>query len=749
MQTPIYTIHEFCELVQNNLTGFIEERLKQTPRKVNEEEKKAWLASYEKLAAFFSAYIPKNPEIGSIQMILEYKLPSVSCWCDVVLLGADADNHPKAIIIELKNYLKNTSDKPGTIEGLICHHSKSRYREEQLHPSDQVRGYTDFCRYFHSTILDENAQVYGCVYFTSDISLEPYRAIPNDKLTENYPPYNLLSEDGLYRFISQNLVRGNKLFAEHFREGYYRQNKNILLQVANCFQAQKTYKRPFILLKEQRRGLRQVQSIVDKVYNSASDEKHVIIVQGPPGSGKSAVAINLWFESVLKYVNIKNKKDQNVTYVTTSSSQCDNWSHIFKTEGGTYNASRLLIKANAFNPGLSGYKIYNKKHRYLDPLDQQNPEKYTYWKKENGELKKAYLQEYWKDYLDYMEGKNDITYKDNQHLLSIVDEAHALIDPSSRDFSCNKISGWCYQAGPQAYHIIRASKISVFFMDNRQGFRENETTKISDIRRIAREHFSVEPEFVDLSDMQFRCGGSTEYVDWIENLFTSHPLHNATKWLSEIPMEIVDDPFELDRRLRAYQKTPQEQMRLVSSYSVKWISPDRSKLLGEHIHDLPKTKENMDFYLDINSGKYTKVWNVLEGKKKKEASYTNYILGTSENMSKDPLCEVGCPYVVRGFDYEHIGILWLDDLIYRHETGWNINLSHCEETAIQSIRKKVRKSNKGKEMIPYDEKDPYIKELFERVTGTYRILMTRATKHNLIYIKDKETRNYILTLLTD
>ncbi len=28
-------------------------------------------------------------------------------------------------------------------------------------------------------------------------------------------------------------------------------------------------------------------------------------------------------------------------------------------------------------------------------------------------------------------------------------------------------------------------------------------------------------------------------------------------------------------------------------------------------------------------------------------------------MAQDPLSEVGCPHVVRGFDYDWVGVLWL------------------------------------------------------------------------------------------
>lgn len=38
-------------------------------------------------------------------------------------------------------------------------------------------------------------------------------------------------------------------------------------------------------------------------------------------------------------------------------------------------------------------------------------------------------------------------------------------------------------------------------------------------------------------------------------------------------------------------------------------------------------------------------------------------------MHEDPLSEIGCPYVVRGFDFAWIGIIWLKDFIYRKEFG--------------------------------------------------------------------------------
>lgn len=42
---------------------------------------------------------------------------------------------------------------------------------------------------------------------------------------------------------------------------------------------------------------------------------------------------------------------------------------------------------------------------------------------------------------------------------------------------------------------------------------------------------------------------------------------------------------------------------------------------------------------------------------------------------------------------------------------------------------------------------PATAKLFQKVTEAYRILLTRATKGNVLYIKDEETRNYIKKLI--
>ena len=89
--------------------------------------------------------------ISTSDLLLEYHLPKASSWCDLVLLGV-GDKGYEVIIVELKNYRKETETKPGDFEGLIWHNGTVRQ-----HPAAQVRQYTQYCQYFHSTVVEEKA----------------------------------------------------------------------------------------------------------------------------------------------------------------------------------------------------------------------------------------------------------------------------------------------------------------------------------------------------------------------------------------------------------------------------------------------------------------------------------------------------------------------------------------------------------------------------------------------------------------
>lgn len=104
-------------------------------------------------------------------------------------------------------------------------------------------------------------------------------------------------------------------------------------------------------------------------------------------------------------------------------------------------------------------------------------------------------------------------------------------------------------------------------------------------------------------------------------------------------------------------------------------------------------------------------------------------------MATDPLCEVGCPYVLRGFDYDYLGVLWLSDLV-RRNGRWVAQLDHVKETAFKRTVSRAKRGAGGE--------DP---DLLLRLKRGYRILLTRAIKGLYVWFEDKQTREYVRSLL--
>lgn len=746
----IFTVKDFCNQVNTNLNSMIAQ-IARINRNVTATEIKAMMHSYPEVSKLLQAVISKNPNFADAHIALEYQLPAASAWCDVVLLGKNNKNENQVIILELKDWQPN-NDKPGPDEGLINHKGV-----DMEHPSDQVKGYVDYCKNFHSAVVPNvggpaNAHVEGYVFFTRKINLAPYQAIPNLNLVNTHPVYNTdkNSFDALRDKIASTIDSGDQKFANAFMNGHYQQNRSIVAQVAQNLKRVGSV-RQFVLLDKQRLGFNKVMSklkqrVNENLRNGISKDnnnislkkglqKEVIIVKGGPGSGKSAVAINLWIEAVLE--NQSNWNQDNIVFVTTSASQKDNWKLLFQQVAA--GADNIVLEANKFNPGIRGGNTVDQKvkNHFQDP-------KYggKYIKKRTP---KGVILEYgyFEDYLQYMEinGLNDPNYGDNRYFLSIVDEAHALIDPSIPNYKTNKSSGWYVLAGPQAYHIIKMSQISVFFIDPRQSYRDNETTTIKaiiDYANILNAHITG----IDISGAQFRCGSSVEYTDWVNAIFTKGFNGWHHDWRRKFDLKIFDSVFAMEQNVRTHLGQNNNSGRILSSYTKDWVSA--RKIDVDHNPLPPHKNVPHDFEIRENNKLWERYWNYGD-------DYTVYVQGSKGAMAKDPLCEVGCPFVVRGFDWDHVGLLWLEDLVWRNGQ-WMLDLDHIKETAINSTLAAVRdewnnaheKSNKMIGLIdPFDVRTPKALDLFKTIANAYRVLLTRGIKSISIYIKDKETRDHI------
>ncbi len=169
--------------MEGGLEPFIRELQVQTGR-YGDAEKDAWCASLTRVAgllgkpqmAAFQAHHLHLGQRGNVAV--EYRLPASSSWCDVVLLGRGPERSA-AVILELKDWT-TAGDRSGPSPGLI-----ERHGNMELHPAEQVRGYVEYCRRFHSAVQG-TADVHGAVYFTRAVSTSAYVQHPHVVLTTTY-----------------------------------------------------------------------------------------------------------------------------------------------------------------------------------------------------------------------------------------------------------------------------------------------------------------------------------------------------------------------------------------------------------------------------------------------------------------------------------------------------------------------------------------------------------------------------------
>lgn len=323
MSGLLITVAEFRDRTSTDLDGLVRS-LKDLTGRGGDEEEGAWRRSLPAAAKAFSAPYFDNLHLyfgGRGRLALEYRLPSAPYWCDMVMLGA-LRGRPSAVIVELKDW-QTRADKPGSIEGLIL-----RQGREELHPSDQVKGYTEYCRKFHSAVAELQAQVHGCVLFTRDFFCPAYALPPNDALAQDHPLFTLSPadlRDRLPAYFTSRLSEPAEQFAERFARGVYRQDRSFIQAVAA--QLADPTSSPLELLDGQRRALNLCKlNVESSVFDARGPQKTVVVVEGPPGSGKSVVAARLWASLVMD----RRLPDGNVTFVTTSVAQTSNWRSLFR-----------------------------------------------------------------------------------------------------------------------------------------------------------------------------------------------------------------------------------------------------------------------------------------------------------------------------------------------------------------------------------------------------------------------------------
>jgi len=310
----------------------------------------------------------------------------------------------------------------------------------------------------------------------------------------------------------------------------------------------------------------------------------------------------------------------------------------------------------------------------------------VYKKKLKGSMKSASINNLFKGPDSFY------SYKEDLFDVILVDEAHRLREKSGMFSNLGE---------NQIKEIIKASKLSVFFIDDDQRVTVKDIGSVEEIRKQAK---SIGARIMSLKlDSQFRCSGSDGYLAWLDNVLDIRETANYSieeEW--HYDFRVFDDPNEL-RETIVEKNRENNKSRMVAGYCWDWIKEGKN---DPNIHDI-----------EIPEYGFSMSWN----------------LGSSDTWAIDPgsIDEIGCIHTCQGLEFDYVGVIIGDDMRFK------------DGHIVTDVTKRAKTDQSVKGLKSGYSPEEAAKIADRIIKNTYKVLMSRGMKGCLVYCTDKGLSEYL------
>lgn len=244
------------------------------------------IASWRNSMMYMSQILVDDGIPNDAGVSIEYKLPQTSKRIDFILTGKGENKDNTAIIIELKQWTEaKATNKDGIVSTVI-----GRGEREVNHPSYQAWVYSALLEDFNEAVQKENILLKPCTYLHNCISDDVINDHFYDEYTEKAPAFLRKDAKKLTEFIKQHVKYGDTdNIMYRIDNGKIRPSKNLADKLESLLNGNQE----FLMIDDQKIVY---ETAIDLSNKSTVKDKHVLIVQGGPGTGKSVVAVNLLVE---------------------------------------------------------------------------------------------------------------------------------------------------------------------------------------------------------------------------------------------------------------------------------------------------------------------------------------------------------------------------------------------------------------------------------------------------------------------
>src|SRR3989338_1466469 len=288
-------------------------------------------------------------------------------------------------------------------------------------------------------------------------------------------------------------------------------------------------------------------------------------------------------------------------------------------------------------------------------------------------------------------------HKENEIEVLICDEAHRIRKTSSNMYTPKEQR----TNTPQIEELLRAAKLSIFFIDERQVVRPNEIGSIELIKDTAKQ-FGVAAEEIAEFELttQFRCSGSDSFLQWIENSLEIR--ESEKQFLSKedrMEFKIFDNPMELREAIENKNEEKKNCARIVAGFCWPWSQP----------------KADGSLVNDVKIGNFEMPWERKD----------QFWKWATDNSGME---QVGTVYTAQGFEFDYIGVIFGNDLVYdKNKKTW------------------IAKTENSCDTMTKRKNDKFV----EHLKNIYRVLLSRAHKGCYVYFMDKDTEEYFRSKISN
>ncbi len=558
-------------------------------------------------------YTPAIP--SDCKVAIEYNIPQTSKRVDFMILGQDKKAEDHIVIVELKQWASVEKVDDISKHSVL---SDLRSHEPVAHPSYQAYSYKSLIRnYCAADEIDED-NLNPCAYLHN--MPDSYRAVLEDELyapwIEEAPVFLKDDVANLRSFIEQYITAKSSDDQLLYKIDFGRIKPTKALQ--DAIDSMLCGNEEFKMIDEQAVAYDFIMKAIKRAQDD--NKKHVLIIEGGPGTGKSVLAINVLADCI-------RKLGLNAAYITKNSAPRNCFKDILA--GGDAKKAinlNLAIRSPHTLPGIP-----------VNGID-----------------------------------------------VGIFDEAHRM-----------QMKPYMYKGNDMLEDAIRASRVSIFFVDDDQRITVNDCYSSALIQDYARRlGAEIETEKPFVLESQFRCNGSDGYIAFLDNLLEIKPTANVDFDLQGFDLKVFNSPQEMKDALFAADNG-NNKSRMCAGYCYDW-----------------DVKHKRDEW-DIKIGDFKAKWN-LEN---------DSIFAVNPNSFN----EIGCIHTVQGMEFDYVGVIIGKDLTY-------------ENGHVKANQYAVSKDDRTSGIRSCKDK-----ELAERlIKNTYKVLMTRGQKGCYVFCEDDALREYIL-----